>query len=100
MEKRNSTFSRRGDRSFNFCDHRLNASLDHEYLEFEEVSFLCDEVNNVLENDRRSSCFDKNSNKPSVRNMHREKELKFSMGFFRIRIFNRRRLYYMEDRHV
>lgn len=61
MEKRNSTFSRRGDRSFNFCDHRLNASLDHEYLEFEEVSFLCDEVNNVLENDRRSSCFDKNS---------------------------------------
>lgn len=39
-------------------------------------------------------------NKPSVRNMHREKELKFSMGFFRIRIFNRRRLYYMEDRHV
>lgn len=63
MEKRNSTFSRttgRGDRSFNFCDHRLNASLDNEYLEFEEASFLCDEVNNVFENNRRSSCFDKN----------------------------------------
>lgn len=63
MEERNSTFSRttgRGDRSFDFCDHRLNASFDHEYLEFEEMSFLCDEVNNVFEDNYRSSCFDKN----------------------------------------